>query len=215
MTTRRTPAFVGLDIETTGLDPTKGVILELGMITFDHSLQPIAARSWLTNELADHEAWMDTAVEDMHEASGLLTDLIFGTHPPLTQVEEHALWWLRDNQAENLPMLGSSITFDRAWLTAHTPRLHTKFHYHSLDATSVKLATLATHHHSPHLAHITNWITNRAGHHRDRFMDQLTIPDGQHKPHRVIHDICGSAGLAIAALEKNASTEITNHGSPQ
>lgn len=198
---KRQPAFVGLDLETTGLDPHKGVILELGMVTFDHALQPIAARSWLTNELTDHDVWMDPAAEDMHEASGLLMDLIFGTHPSLTEVEDHALWWLRDNQAENLPMLGSSVTFDRTWLAVHAPRLLDKFHYHSFDATSVKLAALTRTHRKHPTANTTEWITQRAGQIRDHHLEMLGVEDGQVMAHRVLHDLCASAALATASME--------------
>lgn len=187
------PAFVGLDLETTGLDAHSGVILEVGIIIFDADLMPIAARSWLTNELVEKEAIVSApVVEVMHEESGLWEDLKTGHAQPLRQVEAEASAWILEAGAKSLPMLGSSITFDRMWLDHHMPQLHRMFHYRSLDATSVLLASTS-------LYDFTNATIN----------DQQTLlvldmldhlGRWDLKPHRALYDLCQSAALVKATL---------------
>lgn len=187
------PAFIGLDLETTGLDAHSGVILEVGIIIFDADLMPIKARSWLTNELVEKEAIVSApVVEVMHEESGLWDDLKTGHTQPLRQVEAEASAWILDAGAKSLPMLGSSITFDRMWLDHHMPQLHRMFHYRSVDATSVLLASTS-------LYDFTNATIN----------DQQTLlvldmleylNRWDLKPHRALYDLCQSAALVKATL---------------
>ncbi|ALC05939.1 hypothetical protein CDES_07650 [Corynebacterium deserti GIMN1.010] len=187
------PAFIGLDLETTGLDAHSGAILEVGIIIFDADLMPIAARSWLTNELVEKEAIVSApVVEVMHEESGLWEDLKTGHTQPLRQVEAEASAWILEAGANKLPMLGSSVTFDRTWLDHHMPNLHRMFHYRSLDATSVLLASTS-------LYDITNDTINDA-------KTLLVVDMLDHlnrwdlKPHRALYDLCQSAALVKATL---------------
>lgn len=195
------PAFIGLDLETTGLDAHSGVILEVGIIIFDDDLMPIKARSWLTNELVEKEAIVSApVVEVMHEESGLWDDLKSGHTQPLRQVEAEASAWILEAGAKSLPMLGSSITFDRMWLDHHMPQLHRMFHYRSLDATSVLLASTS-------LYDFTNDTVN----------DQqtlLVLDMLEHlgrwdlKPHRALYDLCQSAALVKATLSAVATPPL-------
>jgi len=144
-------AFVGFDCETTGLHPRGNppdALLEVGMIAYTADLTPVSQFSSLVfspRAQARIDAGNpDPVVWKMHLDSGLWDELYAirsgrreaDISPAV--VEQTALDWL-DMQGitEQLPMLGSSITFDRGFLDEEMPRLHSKFHYHSLDATSI------------------------------------------------------------------------------
>lgn len=193
------PAFVGLDIETTGLDPDLDTILEVGMVIFDMDLAPLAATSWVVNPgtpLLDHLlTMMPKVVIEMHEKSGLLNDIPHGkTHH---EVVHSAVRFLEDHEATGLPMLGSSITFDRSFLTNEMPYLLGQFHYQSVDATSVKLATQARMQDSaPDEA-----FTALAAMYREAKLKALNTPDDLRHPHRPIYDLCQSAGLIDASAD--------------
>ncbi|BAF54897.1 oligoribonuclease [Corynebacterium glutamicum] len=193
------PAFIGLDLETTGLDAHSGVILEVGIIIFDDDLMPIAARSWLTNELVEKESIVSApVVEVMHEESGLWEDLKTGHTQPLRQVEAEASAWILEAGANKLPMLGSSVTFDRTWLDHHMPQLHRMFHYRSVDATSVLLASTSLY----DFININDQQTLLV-------LDMLEhLKRWDLKPHRALYDLCQSAALVKATLNAVAKPPL-------
>lgn len=144
-------AFVGFDCETTGLHPRGNppdALLEVGMITYTADLTPVSEFSSLVySQRAQNRISagnLDPVVWDMHWDNGLWDELhdihIARSDDKIAPavVEKAALDWL-DQQGitEQLPMLGSSVTFDRGFLDEEMPQLHNRFHYHSLDATSI------------------------------------------------------------------------------
>lgn len=143
-----TPTYLGLDVETTGLDPyTEGAaLLEVGLVVFDENLDVIDTwTSLVYSDKADahRREGMVHVVRDMHEENGLWAELDAADRDLITpdQVESKALEWLeRSGVPKGLLMVGSSITLDRAFLAAEMPTLLSYFHYRSLDATSVMAA---------------------------------------------------------------------------
>lgn len=193
----RVPAYVGLDLETTGLDPSRDHILELGLIIFDANLIPIAYRSWITSDTTStRDDSLDPEVLGMHLASGLLGELHTTPGDHLATAVEEALEFLDAHHAQGLPMLGSSVTFDRMFLLQHAPDLLDAFHHRSLDATSVRLARMAAD--GVDVTEREPYVT-QAGYVRRGLADRLRV-DEPLVPHRVIFDILSSAALAIVAL---------------
>lgn len=212
MSSKRQAAFVGLDLETTGLDAVDGEILEVGIVLFDADLKPITGRSWLVDEW-DHVAryvppQMSPDVSAMHSESGLLADLKLRMGEPMHQVENHAIHYLIGHDAVDLPMLGSSVTFDRTWLAEHAPGLLDTIHYRSLDATSVRMAALA-HIGSDNRATAGEWITRRAGQLRDEMLTDLEVSESLKRKHRPLYDLCSSAALVLASGDAVAGRAIT------
>lgn len=136
--------YIGLDIETTGLDPRDGsAMIEVGMIAYDKNLTELDSWSSLvysTESDYHRHTDMDPYVADMHAKSGLWDELDAADHANLhpDTVEEAALQWLDSiNAPRGLFMLGSSVSFDRSFLAEEMPRLLAFFSHRSLDATSV------------------------------------------------------------------------------
>lgn len=149
--------FVFLDIETTGLDPQRGEILEIGIVLYDTSLQEIDAENWviITDEakaavrnLLDSDDGGDKYVADMHTKNGLAKEILDSRS--LDNDSEHTkrwymldiIEWLEDRGATGQPMCGASIgSLDRPFLRHHMPELESAFHYRSIDVSSFRCFT--------------------------------------------------------------------------
>lgn len=141
--------FVVVDIETTGLNPGKDYVLEVGVVLTDDNLIPqheyselikYDAVTHLLNDLND-------VVREMHTESGLIEALLAGQGLSMISLEEQLCNFLERNGAEGLPMCGSSIHFDRAFLKEYFPKFESMFHYRNIDTSTVK--NLAEHWNKP------------------------------------------------------------------
>ena len=133
---------LGLDIETTGLEDT-ALILEVALILFDSKLNSVAHTSeTIYHPINEVYAAMGDYVTNMHTTNGLLEDIKnTDSEKTIHTVETHLCDWISENTSgAPLPMLGSSIHFDRTLVSQQMPDLYNKFHYRSIDATSIKLA---------------------------------------------------------------------------
>lgn len=148
--------YIGLDLETTGLEPYGAAILEIAMTALDADLNEVDHfTSLVYNADGDYHRYifMDEVVENMHQASGLWDDLdahleAHGDADVLPGVvEKRALEWFDtlDMPAGHKPMMvGNSVTFDRSFLVEEMPKLLDRFSHRSLDATSVIEAAALT-----------------------------------------------------------------------
>lgn len=135
-----------VDIETTGLDPRTGFILELGVIITDDFLVELDRRAWLiAPALAGRTPrpglWnMSSYVTDMHTTSGLIEDVLMGGWPA-RDVEREAFEWISEAHGGHPAlalMAGNSIHFDRSWIKMHMPALDDVFGYRMVDVSSIK-----------------------------------------------------------------------------
>lgn len=130
-----------VDVETTGLDPGLGHLLEVGILLTDDSLREIDRVSELVLPPRDARAKMESKVAEMHDHNGLWQEVkSVGLHQ---FTAEYALSrWLGsriENDLDRKPvMAGSSVHFDRAWLRVHMPVLENLFHYRNLDVSTLK-----------------------------------------------------------------------------
>lgn len=138
-----------VDIETTGLEPNLGVVLELGMVRCDTNFEIVDSFSSVVYGDNEHDfvtrVWReDDYAYGMHKKSGLLQAVHDIGHAveelSVGEVEWAAISWLQkqgvntSNHSE--PMAGSSVHFDRKWLEYHMPRLAECFGYRNIDASS-------------------------------------------------------------------------------
>jgi oligoribonuclease len=137
--------FLWLDLETTGLDPDKDLVLEIAwQLTASNDPFHFSTAGPET-EVIHHEGeivgrHLSEATWRMHGKSGLLAEVAAATKT-LDEVEDQILEVVRDRAFAEEPvhLAGSSIFFDKSFLKVHMPRLHARLHYRVLDVTSFYL----------------------------------------------------------------------------
>jgi len=133
--------MVWVDIETTGLDPTApgAAILELGFKVTTSNLDVTDSVSWIVYLPDDALLAMSNWALEQHGRSGLLA-LARRSDSDMEKVDRAAENWLYSlvDTAGKIPMSGSSVHFDRAWLTLLMPRVAQWFHYRNIDVSTVK-----------------------------------------------------------------------------
>lgn len=163
-----TPAFVIVDIETSGLDVSKNMILELGILALDRDLNLIDEfQSVVVSDRAidflDHlellakqeqtyrgqEPWKGAKiVHEMHQKSGLSAEIrghhAAGIRCDMFDVQASAVEFLRRNYIDapgghlRMPMVGSSVHFDRRFLETYMPAVESLFFYRNIDVSTIK-----------------------------------------------------------------------------
>jgi len=129
-----------MDLEMTGLDPAKDVILEIATLVTDDDLNILAEGPDLVVHQADeHLGAMDPFVVDMHTRSGLLNAVRSST-VSLEEAGAETLAFIRAHVpiSATVPLCGNSIGTDRRFLAAYLPEIEAYLHYRSVDVSSVK-----------------------------------------------------------------------------
>ena len=150
--------LVWLDLETTGLIPSKGVILEIGVVITDLELNEIDRRAWIfPHDRSAVLGLMNDYVLNMHMGNGLLKEVWRTPNTNESQSEFSARlaydrvktiksikqWIYLSSGKTTFPkdcfLAGSSIHFDRAWLTVHAPEILETVSYRMGDVSSFKV----------------------------------------------------------------------------
>jgi oligoribonuclease len=128
-----------MDLEMTGLDPTRHVIIEIATLLTDDDLQIVAEGPQLVVHADPAQlAEMEPVVREMHERSGLTAEAESASLS-LAEAGELTLAFLRQHvPPRSVPLCGNSIGTDRRFLAAQLPDLDAFFHYRSVDVSSVK-----------------------------------------------------------------------------
>jgi len=129
-----------MDLEMTGLDPSRHVIVEIATLLTDDNLELIAEGPELIVHATKAElAEMADVVVAMHAKSGL-TDLIRTSTVSLAEAGAQTLAFLREHipTERTVPLCGNSIGMDRRFLTAYLPEIENWLHYRSVDVSSIK-----------------------------------------------------------------------------
>jgi oligoribonuclease len=129
-----------MDLEMTGLDPARNVIVEIATIITDDQLEVVAEGP----DLVIHQpeaalAIMEPVVVEMHTRSGLLQQIRESTIT-LQEAGAATLDFIRAHvpTARTVPLCGNSIGMDRRFLDAHLPEIEHYLHYRSVDVSSIK-----------------------------------------------------------------------------
>ena len=132
-----------MDLEMTGLDPAKDVIVEIATIVTDDELQIVAEGPDLVVHQPDAAlAAMDPIVVEMHTSSGLL-EAIKASTTTLEEAGTATLEFIKAHVPEprTIPLCGNSIGTDRRFLAAYLPEIEEHLHYRSVDVSTIKELT--------------------------------------------------------------------------
>ena len=129
-----------MDLEMTGLDPTRHVIVEIATLVTDDQLAVVEEGPDLV-VAAPPEALgaMEEPVRSMHQRSGLRAE-IEASSVTLEEAGARTLEFVRRHVPEpgTAPLCGNSIGTDRRFLAAYLPAIDNHLHYRSIDVSTVK-----------------------------------------------------------------------------
>jgi oligoribonuclease len=129
-----------MDLEMTGLDPDRHVIVEIATLLTDDELNIVAeGPDLVVHQPIEALESMDDFVRDMHTTSGLL-DQIASSTMTLDVAGEQTLAFLREHidEERSVPLCGNSIGTDRRFLAKHLPEIEEFLHYRSVDVSTIK-----------------------------------------------------------------------------
>ena len=129
-----------MDLEMTGLDPGRHVIVEIATLITDDDLRPIAEGPDIIVRTTDDQLeQMDDVVRTMHTRSGLLA-ASEASAISMADGGRQTLEFLRAHISEpgTVPLCGNSIGTDRRFLAAQLPEVDDFLHYRSIDVSSIK-----------------------------------------------------------------------------
>jgi oligoribonuclease len=129
-----------MDLEMTGLDPAKHVIVEFATLITDDDLNIIAEGPDIVVHATDEQlSHMEQIVVEMHTKSGLL-DEIKASEVSLQEAIDQTLAFLREHiaTARTVPLCGNSIGMDRRFLSVHANEIEEFLHYRSVDVSTIK-----------------------------------------------------------------------------
>ncbi len=131
--------LIWIDLEMTGLEPQRDVIIEIATLVTDANLATLAEGPVIAihqpDEILDG---MDEWNTNQHGKSGLV-DRVRASRYSEADAERETLAFLREWVPSGAsPMCGNSICQDRRFLARCMPELEEYFHYRNLDVSSLK-----------------------------------------------------------------------------
>jgi oligoribonuclease len=175
-----TDRLVIVDVETTGLEVSSDLVLEVGVGIYSVSDLSLID-SWSTpvweSPLYDKKyqdmirSSKDDYVLQMHTKSGLW-DACRAEGATLEEAEAGFVDFLKGHgihegvpMGEREPMVGSSVQFDRMMLAEHMPQVEAAFSYRNIDISTLK--ELCRRYNKPVYEHLDSSTTKRGLHRVD------------------------------------------------
>jgi oligoribonuclease len=129
-----------MDLEMTGLEPTRNTIVEIATLVTDDDLELVAeGPDLVVTATAEDLERMESVVRSMHTKSGLLAAIEAST-TSLAEAGRQTLDFLKQHipQPRTVPLCGNSIATDRRFLAALLPDVEDYLHYRSIDVSTIK-----------------------------------------------------------------------------
>ncbi|WP_026196136.1 oligoribonuclease [Corynebacterium lubricantis] len=135
--------LVWIDLEMTGLDVKRHVIVEIAALITDANLNILDEGVDLVVHATEEElSEMDDFVANMHNENGLTAQIREST-VTMAEAEEAVLALVEKHcdPEHPAPLAGNSIATDRAFLREQMPKLDAALHYRMVDVSSIKELT--------------------------------------------------------------------------
>lgn len=139
-TTAEKGRVLWVDLEMTGLDADKDVILEVAAIVTDWKFNEIATYETVIHQSDNVLKHMNPWCVEQHGASGL-TERSRESTTSQKQAETELVAFINKHFVVDQPVLlaGNSIHMDRRFISAQWPRVEAKLHYRMLDVSAWKV----------------------------------------------------------------------------
>ena len=143
--------FLWVDLETTGLDPSKCRILEWAAVLANDGIDGDMAVDLFGGGVINQEAgdgWaaeMDPFVRDMHTCNGLIEECEAGAGHDLKKAEDLLITLASGliTGPRSVVLAGSTVAFDQGFLRVHMPRLAKLLSHRCFDVSTLKMADRA------------------------------------------------------------------------
>ncbi|MEX2294306.1 MAG: oligoribonuclease [Acidimicrobiales bacterium] len=135
--------LVWMDLEMTGLDPARNVIVEIATLITDDELEIVAeGPDLVVHQPPEALDAMEEVVRTMHTSSGLLKQIEASTIS-LEAAGQATLEFISEHvpEARTVPLCGNSIGTDRRFLAIYLPEIEEYLHYRSVDVSTIKELT--------------------------------------------------------------------------
>ena len=132
--------LVWMDLEMTGLDPARHVIVEIATLVTDDNLEVVGdGLDLVVHQPPEALAAMEDIVRQMHTSSGLVKEIEASTLS-LEDAGAKTLAFIKTHVPErrSVPLCGNSIGTDRRFLAVYLPEVEEYLHYRSIDVSSIK-----------------------------------------------------------------------------
>jgi len=128
-----------VDLEMTGLDPQKDVILEIAAEVTDFTFKTLASYEALIQHSETTLASMNEWASAQHAASGL-TERVRTQGRPEEEIKHELMGFIKAQFGEEPAILaGNSIHNDRLFIKQWWPEVDALLHYRMLDVSSFKI----------------------------------------------------------------------------
>lgn len=128
-----------VDLEMTGLDPNKDVVLEIAAVITDFNFTSMAEYKAVVKHPEAVLTTMNEWSQRQHDKSGL-TDRCRNEGVSEAQVIQDVVALVQQHFGDEPAVLaGNSIHSDRGFIKVHWPQVDRLLHYRMLDVTSLKV----------------------------------------------------------------------------
>ncbi len=130
--------FLWIDLEMTGLDVRKEVIIEVACIATDNNFNSLEKYHAIIKQPQSYLDNMDNWNQNQHKSSGLLDEVPHGLDPET--VEQDLIKFCEKHYEKGKIILaGNSVHHDRAFIQKYFKNWFSYLHYRILDVSSFKL----------------------------------------------------------------------------
>lgn len=132
--------LIWVDLEMTGLEPDKDVVIEIATIVTDSDLNTLAEGPVIAIHQSDERlSGMDEWNTTHHTRSGLVDRVRASDYDEARTTQETIAFLEQWVPAGASPMCGNTICQDRRFMARHMPDLERFFHYRNLDVSTLKI----------------------------------------------------------------------------